>query len=130
MLSVTSSPPHLIVLSTFICLLYSTFNHPPLLPFSHLSYRSPPISASASLASSCPHRLTLGRSLRLTTINLVQHTVCRTVYWSLLMSSHDYYLCRSAHRERPSPAHAIRRWTQSDDNSIVTADYTSLRLGG
>ena len=124
-----SSPPHLIVFSTFLSLLSSTFNDPPLLPFSHLSYHSPPISASASLVSSCPHRLTRGRSLRLRTINLVQHTVCRTVYWSLLMSSHDYYLCRSAHRERPSSAHAIRRWTQSDDNSIVTADHTTLRMG-
>ena len=55
-LPATSSPPHLIDFSTLLCLLSSSSSGPPLLPSSHLSYHSPPISALASLFSSCfPH---------------------------------------------------------------------------
>ena len=36
-LPATSSPPHLIIFSTIICLLSSSSNSPSLLPFSHLS---------------------------------------------------------------------------------------------
>ena len=53
-LPTTSSPPHLIVFSTLLCILSSFYSLPPLLPSSHLSYHSPPISALASLVSSCP----------------------------------------------------------------------------
>ena len=55
----TSSPPHLIVVSTLLCLLSSSSSLPPLLPSSHLSKHSPPISALASLVSSCPVNQTL-----------------------------------------------------------------------
>ena len=59
MLSATSSPPHLMVFSTLPCLLSSSSSLPPLLPSSHLSEHSPPISALASLVSSCPPHVTL-----------------------------------------------------------------------
>ena len=36
-LPATSSPPHLIVFSTLLCLLSSSSSLPPLLPYSHLS---------------------------------------------------------------------------------------------
>ena len=58
-LSATSSLPHLIVFSTLLCLLSSSSSLPPLLPSSPLSYHSPPISALASLVSSCPPHVTL-----------------------------------------------------------------------
>ena len=57
-LSATSSPPHMIVFSTLPCLLSSS-SLPPLLPSSHLSQHSPPISALASLVSYCPPHVTL-----------------------------------------------------------------------
>ena len=58
-LSATSSPPHLIVFSTLPCHLSSSSSLTPLLPSSHLSQNSPPISALASLVSSCPPHVTL-----------------------------------------------------------------------
>ena len=58
-LSATSSPPHLMVFSTLPCLLSSSSSLPPLLPSSHLSQHSPPISALAALVSSCPPHVTL-----------------------------------------------------------------------
>ena len=58
-LSATSSPPHLIVFSTLPCLLSSFSSLPPLLPSSHLSQHSPPISALASLVSSSPPHVTM-----------------------------------------------------------------------
>ena len=58
-LSATSSPSHLMVFSTLPCLLSSSSSLPPLLPSSHLSEHSPPISALASLVSSCPPHVTL-----------------------------------------------------------------------
>ena len=58
MLSATSSPHHLIVFSTLPCLLSSSSSLPPLLPSSHLSQHSPPISALASLVSSSPPHVT------------------------------------------------------------------------
>ena len=59
MLLATSSPPHLIVFSTLLCLLSSFSSFYPLLPSSHLSQHSPHISALASLVSSCPPHVTL-----------------------------------------------------------------------
>ena len=56
-LSATSSPPHLIVFSTLPCLLSSSSSLPPLLPSSHLSEHSPPISALASLVCHQPYFL-------------------------------------------------------------------------
>ena len=50
----TFSLPHLLVFSTLLCLVSSSSSLPPLLPSSHLSLHSPPISALASLVSSCP----------------------------------------------------------------------------
>ena len=58
-LSATSSPPHLIVFSTLPCLLSSSSSLPPLLSSSHISQHNPPISALASLVSSCPPHVTL-----------------------------------------------------------------------
>ena len=59
-LPATSSPPHLIVFSTLPCLLSSSSSSlPPLLPSSHLSQHSLPISALASRVSSCPAHVTL-----------------------------------------------------------------------
>ena len=58
-LPATVSPPHLIVFSTLICLFSSYSSLPPLLSSSHLSSHSPPISALASLVSSCPADVTL-----------------------------------------------------------------------
>ena len=58
-LSATSSPPHLIVFSNLPCLLSSSSSLPPLLPSSHLSQHSLPISALASLVSSCPPHVTM-----------------------------------------------------------------------
>ena len=57
-LSATSSLPHLIVFSTLPCLLSSS-SLTPLLPSSHLSQHSPPISALASLVSSCAPHVTM-----------------------------------------------------------------------
>ena len=59
MLPATFSPPHLLFFSTLLCLLSSSSSLPPLLPSSHLSLHSPPISALASLISSCPALVTL-----------------------------------------------------------------------
>ena len=56
-LPATVSPPHLIVFSTLS--LFSSSSLPPLLPSSHLSLHSPPISALAFLVSSCPPHVTL-----------------------------------------------------------------------
>ena len=56
-LSATSSPPHLIVFSTLPCLLSSSSSLPPS-PL-RLSQHSPPISALASLVSSCPPHVTM-----------------------------------------------------------------------
>ena len=53
------SPPHLLFFSTLLCLLSSSSSLPPLLSSSHLSLHSPPISALASLVSSCPAHVTL-----------------------------------------------------------------------
>ena len=58
-LPATFSPPHLIVFSTLLCLFSSYSSLPPLLSSSHLSSHSPPISALASLVSSCPADVTL-----------------------------------------------------------------------
>ena len=58
-LSATSSPPHLVVFSTLLCLLAYSSSLPPLLPSSHLTEHCPPISALASPVSSCPAHLTL-----------------------------------------------------------------------
>ena len=58
-LPATSSPPHMIVFSTLLCLVSSSSSLPPLLPSSHLSLHSPPILALASPVSSCPAHLTL-----------------------------------------------------------------------
>ena len=58
-LPATSSPPHLIVFSTLLCLLSGFFSLPPLLPSSHLSSHSHTISALASLVSYCPAHVTL-----------------------------------------------------------------------
>ena len=55
----TFSLPHLLVFSTLLCLVSSSSSLPPLLPSSHLSLHSPPISALASLVSSCPALVTL-----------------------------------------------------------------------
>ena len=55
----TFSPPHLIIFYTLLCLLSSSSSLPPLLPSSHLSYHSPPISVLASLVLSCPAHVTL-----------------------------------------------------------------------
>ena len=54
----TFSLPHLLVFSTLLCLVSSSSSLPPLLPSSHLSLHSPPISALASLVSSCPALVT------------------------------------------------------------------------
>ena len=62
-LPATFSPPHLIVFSTLLCLLSSSSSLPPLLPSSHLSQHSPPISALASLVSSCLHHISLNTVL-------------------------------------------------------------------
>ena len=59
MLPATFSPPHLLVFSALLCLLSSSSSLPPLLSSSHLSLHSPPISALASLVSSCPALVTL-----------------------------------------------------------------------
>ena len=59
MLPATSSLPHLIVFFTLLCILSSSSSLPPLLSSSHLSLHSPPISALASLVSSCPPHVTL-----------------------------------------------------------------------
>ena len=48
------APPHLLALSTLLCLLSSCSSLPPLLPSSHLSLHSPPISTLASPVSPCP----------------------------------------------------------------------------
>ena len=58
----TFSLPHLLVFSTLLCLVSSSSSLPPLLPSSHLSLHSPPISALASLVSSCPALVTLSLS--------------------------------------------------------------------
>ena len=55
----TFSLPHLLVFSTLLCIVSSSSSLPPLLPSSHLSLHSPPISALASLVSSCPALVTL-----------------------------------------------------------------------
>ena len=55
----TSSPPHLIVFSTLLCLLSSFYSIPPFLPSPQLSQHSPPISALACLISSCPAHVIL-----------------------------------------------------------------------
>ena len=55
-LPATFSPPHLIVFFTLLCLLSSSSSLPLLLSSSHIS---PPISALASLVSSCPPHVTL-----------------------------------------------------------------------
>ena len=55
----TFSLPHLLVFSTLLCLVSSSSSLPPLLPSSHISLHSPPISALASLVSSCPALVTL-----------------------------------------------------------------------
>ena len=55
----TFSLPHLLVFSTLLCLVSSSSSLPPLLPSSHLSLHSPPISALASLVSSCPALVTM-----------------------------------------------------------------------
>ena len=51
----TSSPPHLIVFSTLLCLFFFQSSSSPAFLTSH----SPPISALASLVSSCPPHVTL-----------------------------------------------------------------------
>ena len=56
-LSATSSPLHMIVFSTLPCLLSYCSSLPPLLPSSHLSQHSRPISAS--LVSSSPPHVTM-----------------------------------------------------------------------
>ena len=53
-LPATFSPPHLIVFYTLLCLFSSYSSLPPLLPSSHISSHSPPISALTYLVSSCP----------------------------------------------------------------------------
>ena len=58
-LPATFSPPHLIVFSTLLCLFSTYSSLPPLLSSTHLSSHSPPISALASLVSSCPADVTL-----------------------------------------------------------------------
>ena len=62
MLPATSSPPHQIVFSTLLCLLSSSSSLPPLpgrLIHISLNTYSPPISALASLGSSCHPDITL-----------------------------------------------------------------------
>ena len=55
----TSSPSHLILFSTLLCILSSSSSLSLLLPSYHLSKHSDPISVLASLVSSCPPHVTL-----------------------------------------------------------------------
>ena len=58
-LPATFSPPHLLFFSTLLCLISSSSSLPPLVSSSHLSLHRPPISALASLVSSCPAHVSL-----------------------------------------------------------------------
>ena len=68
-------------LSTLLCLLSSSSSLPPLLLSSHLSYHSPPISALASLVSSCLVHVTLPLS------SVVCHPPSCPAHFSLLLTS-------------------------------------------
>ena len=84
----TFSLPHLLVFSIILCLLSSSSSLPPLLPSSHISLHSPPISALASLVSSCPAIVTLPLSSvighRLSFLRIQPTVICS---WPVSLSS-------------------------------------------